>query len=96
MLNFPKTRAAGESIKSRTPAGLPGWGPRPGVERSATPGSLEPKVKSPRSGRQPFISDQSSCAIARFARSTFLLISILGFRFAPPQALYYRRASRAQ
>jgi hypothetical protein len=36
-----KTRGAGGSIKSRTPAGLPVWGPRPGVERSGTPGWLE-------------------------------------------------------
>jgi hypothetical protein len=32
------TCGAGDSVKSCTPAGLPGWGPRPGVERSGTPG----------------------------------------------------------
>jgi len=33
-----KTRAAGGSIKSRTPAEMLGRGPRPGVERSGTLG----------------------------------------------------------
>jgi hypothetical protein len=36
-------RGAADSIKSRTPAGPPGWGPRPGVERSGTPGSESTK-----------------------------------------------------
>jgi hypothetical protein len=31
------TREAGVSIKSRTPAEMLGWGPRPGAERSGTP-----------------------------------------------------------
>ena len=35
--DFPAGEA-GDSIKSRTPAELLGWGPRPGVERSGTPG----------------------------------------------------------
>jgi len=30
------------------------------------------------------------------SRTLFVLRTILGFRFAPPQALCYRRASRAQ
>ena len=36
----------GGGIKSRTPAGLPGWGPRPGVKRSGTPGSFKKKRKA--------------------------------------------------
>ena len=36
------------------------------------------------------------CTIARFARLNFIMVANLGFRFAPPQAIRYRRASRAK
>ena len=60
----------------------------PGVERSGAPGSFEYNERarevggSRSSGGRPGI-----CAIARFARSVPLTCAILGFRFAPPQAL---------
>ena len=37
-LSANRARGAAGSIKSRTPAEMLGWGPRPGVERSETPG----------------------------------------------------------
>src|SRR5437762_11673862 len=45
-------RGAGESIKSRTPAEMLGWGPRPGVERSGTPGAEHTLISSLWNGRQ--------------------------------------------
>jgi hypothetical protein len=41
------TRGAGDGIKSRTPAEMLGWGPRPGVERSETPGARRQKYPKP-------------------------------------------------
>src|SRR5215471_12043065 len=46
-------READGGIKTSTPAEMLGWGPRPGVERSGTPGNQPEIAVSPRSGRQP-------------------------------------------
>jgi hypothetical protein len=40
------------------------------------------------------ISELGACAIARFARSVFILVIDLGFRFAPPQGGVPSRAAR--
>ena len=37
-LSDQQVREAHDSIKTSTPAEMLGWGPRPGVERSGTPG----------------------------------------------------------
>jgi hypothetical protein len=71
------TREAGASIK-------------PGVERSGTPGTAVEKIRSPRSGRQRKHYELRlviATAIGRFAGYGYLSFLILGFRFAPPQAL---------
>ena len=39
-----RARGAADSIKSSTPAEMLGWGPRPGVERSVTPGTQYKKI----------------------------------------------------
>jgi len=36
-----------------------------------------------------FMGSYHACTIARFARSSFLRCGVLGFRFAPPQALCF-------
>ena len=41
-----RTREAGDGIKSRTPAEMLGRGPRPGVERSGTPGAADELFKA--------------------------------------------------
>ena len=48
-----QVRGADGSIKTSTPAEMLGWGPRPGGERSGTPGKEARIEVSPRSGRQP-------------------------------------------
>jgi hypothetical protein len=64
-----KPAKRGDSIKSSTPAELLGRGPRPGVERSATPGSRREKSKSPRSGRQPFTKSKLPDLLYRTLRA---------------------------
>ena len=46
LVSFEKACEAGDSIKSRTPAEMLGRGPRPGVERSTTPGTMD-QMKEP-------------------------------------------------
>src|SRR5207253_7764861 len=63
---------------------------KPGVERSGTPGSSEPRGNSPRSRREPSQRvSRGFWAIARFARSVSFRSVNLGFRCAPPQALCF-------
>jgi len=40
-------REAGVSIKTSTPAEMLGWGPRPEVERSGTPGTRSQRFNEP-------------------------------------------------
>jgi hypothetical protein len=63
-----------------------GWGPRPGVERSGTPGSLEYKGRAREVGDSRISRSQRLCYRTLRALG-FLFFVILGFRFAPPQAL---------
>jgi hypothetical protein len=69
------------------------------VERgfaSGTTESLEYQVATREVGDSLFfITDLRVCAIARFARLNFIIVTNLGFRSAPPRALRYRRAPRA-
>src|SRR2546430_11233196 len=83
-LNEPtKTRGAGGSIK-------------PGVERSGTPGFRAIMIPSARSVRKlENNTTYDEIAVAHVAGSISLPPVILGFRFAPPQALCCRHASRA-
>jgi len=73
----------------------------PGVERSGTPGIWRNHTSSPRSGRQLFvirhfmIIEIGPIAAARFAGWDDKSLSYLGFRCAPPQALFCRPRSRA-
>src|SRR5262252_4744278 len=46
-LTDQKVRGAHDSIKTSTPAEMLGWGPRPGVERSGTPGTGSIKTGQP-------------------------------------------------
>ena len=46
-------------------------------------------------GDSIFVSTGGARTIARLARLIFMTVLNLGFRFAPPQALCYRLASRA-
>jgi hypothetical protein len=69
------------------------------VERgfaSGTPGSLEYQVAARGVGDSLFIIVTFGvCSIARFARLNFIIVANLGLRSAPPQALRYRHAPRA-
>src|SRR5262245_32385031 len=75
----------------------------PGVERgsAATPGIWRNHTSSPRSGRQLFVIRHfviiviKPIAVARFAGWDDKPLSYLGFRCAPPQALFCRPRSRA-
>src|SRR5215831_12165645 len=89
-------RGADGNIKTSTPAEMLGWGPRPGVERSGTPGNQSRIEISPRSGRQPrdvglstlsAINDRFQPAIARSAGSPSFCRPTLGLT---PQALCRR------
>ena len=64
---------------------------------SGTPGPVECQVKAREVGDSLFIPvPWGVCAVARFARLSFIIVVDLGFRSAPPQALCYRRAPRAK
>ena len=61
------TRGAGDGIKSRTPAEMLGWGPRPGVERSETPGPRSNKTNKAREAADRRLSNVSFIELDAFA-----------------------------
>src|SRR5713226_7551412 len=64
---------------------------KPGVEPSETPGRVKVWSRKPTKWATAISSraNSSVCAVGRFARSVFFRLVILGFRFAPPQALCF-------
>jgi hypothetical protein len=58
---------AGDSIESSTPAELLGWGPRPGVKRSGTPGDC-PKIMPARGAGDSVYRDFGAIARAGCGR----------------------------
>jgi len=85
-----KTRTAGGSIKSSTPAEMLGRGPRPGVERSGTQddrGKRTERAERAIAQKQRFTNGREASVCAP---------TILGFRSAPPQALCWRLLRRLE
>jgi hypothetical protein len=77
-LSDQQVREAHDSIKTSTPAEMVGWGPRPGVERSGTPGHGSIKNGEPaqaggslRLNNAPF---RSAAAPLRGLGSFFVLV----------------------
>ena len=57
-LKMNEARGAGDSVKPRTPAEMLGRGPRPGVERSGTPGNQrQGQFQARGAGRQTIASN---------------------------------------
>ncbi len=83
-------RGAGDSIKSRTPAEMLGRRPRPGVERSGTPGTVNWNSRARGAGGSPGTRQ----ALSPAPRAGYLWTTNLGFRCAPPQGGVPGRASR--
>jgi len=69
-----------------------GWGPRPGVERSGTPGSLWCEERAREVGDSYSLYSAVS-AFARFARSAFLSVVTWGFASLHPRLYAYTRSA---